>query len=254
MRNRAGRGRALGAGRGHAGRAQRAGRLVVERLAAGRGGRRRAFEVEGLPASAQPLDIFLLCRAPTLSGEPAWVVWRDMTAHGTLSGLLTPSAVYPSEISHRLPQHLMRRRRAADRRFGFPLSRCFCPAISRCIIRCRDACRWCASEARSRRARWESGRRFRSITSAPIPSPSRSGSGSRARRRRRREPSGGEAPPAAGRCATRRCKPNTAEARLSAPATAAMDLYLATKVVGFNDVDWCHAVWRELAAVEPVRA
>jgi hypothetical protein len=41
-----------------------------------------------------------------------------------------------------------------------------------------------------------------------------------------------------------------AEAGLPAPAPAPMDLYLATKVVGFDDIFWCHAYWREIAVLE----
>jgi hypothetical protein len=44
-----------------------------------------------------------------------------------------------------------------------------------------------------------------------------------------------------------------AEARLSAPARSPMDLYLATKVVGFDDIFWCHAYWREIVVVERLK-
>jgi hypothetical protein len=45
---------------------------------------------------------------------------------------------------------------------------------------------------------------------------------------------------------------DSAEVRFERPAAATMDLYLATRVVGFDDVGWCHAFWREISVIEPV--
>jgi hypothetical protein len=38
--------------------------------------------------------------------------------------------------------------------------------------------------------------------------------------------------------------------RLQAPAAEPMDLYLGTRVVGYEDVDFCHAVWNEISILE----
>ena len=211
-------------------------------------------EVENLPASTQPLDIFLLCRTPALSsGDAAWAVWRQMTAHGTLSGLATPSGVHAREARLKLPLHLLEGAELLTDASDFPYP-AFLPGdfilhhplpgrIS--LVRVRAAVPPGAAgisasfSVENERAHPVAFAFWIREAGAPAPE----------------EESLAEGGAASGwtLCA-KPLQPKTAEARLSMPATSAMDLYLATKVVGFDDVNWCHAGWRELASIESLIA
>jgi O-antigen biosynthesis protein len=210
-------------------------------------------EVENLPALSRPLDIFLLCRTAPTSREEAWTVWRNVTAHGSLSGLATPSGVYAREIRRELPLHLLESAELLTDASDFPYP-VFVPGAS--ILHHPLA-----------------GRMSLVRVKGAIPQGAAGISASFSVENERahpiafafwiREP-GAPAPAEAGLAESGAAsgwtlcpKPfqsESAEAWLAAPAAAAMDLYLATKVVGFDDVAWCHAYWRELAVIESLTA
>jgi glycosyltransferase involved in cell wall biosynthesis len=209
-------------------------------------------EVEALPAASGPLDVFLLGRMPALAGGPTWAVWRSLTAQGTLSGLATPSGVQADELRHRLPLHLLKAAQLLTDASDFPFSVFVAgdftlhhPLPGRmALVRVAGAVPpgaagiSAAFSVENERAHPVAFAFWIREPGAPPPG----------------EDSGAEGGAASGwtLCETP-LTPKTAEARLSAPASSAMDLYLATKVVGFDDVNWCHAGWRELAAIEALR-
>jgi glycosyltransferase involved in cell wall biosynthesis len=209
--------------------------------------------VENLPASSQPLDIFLLCRTPLTARDEAWTVWRDMTARVSLSGLATPSGVQTREIRRQLPPHLLERAELLTDASDFPYP-AFVPGefimhhplpgrIS--LVRIRGAVppgvngvNASFSVENERAHPIAFGFWIREAGAPAFDEASLAGSGA-----------------ASGwtLCA-KPFQSETGEARLAAPAAAAMDLYLATKVVGFDDVAWCHAYWREIAVLESLTA
>jgi hypothetical protein len=173
-------------------------------------------------------------------------VWRSVTAHGSLSGFATPSGVEPREFSHRLPLHLLQSGELVTDASDFPYPVFVAgeftlhhPLAGRMsLVRVRGAVPQGAA-GMSASFSIEHERAHPVAFALLIAEPG--------------APAPGEDDLAAASgwtlCA-KPFRPETAGIRLAAPAAAAMDLYLATRVVGFDDVAWCHAYWREIAVTE----
>jgi len=205
--------------------------------------------VEDLPASSAPLDLFLMCRAPSPAPDAAWAVWRHVTAQGSLSALATPSGVYAREAHYRLPLHVLESAELLTDASDFPYP-VFIPG---------EACLHHPLPGRISLVR----------LSGAVPRGATGISATFLLANERAHPiafafwirapdapahdeaSLADSPAASGwTLCSHPLQPDSAQARLRAPAPAALDLYLATQVVGFDDVAWCHAQWREIAAIE----
>jgi hypothetical protein len=205
--------------------------------------------LDALPAAPGACDLFLLTRTPATAGSQAWAAWRRIEAQAEISALTTPSAIVEAEARYSLPMHLLQTAEvlteASD--FAYPV---FVPGQFTqhhplpgrpAVVRIRGAVPAGASgvaaafSVENERAHpiafafW--------LRSADAPA----------------QDEAGLADSAAASGWTLCAAPfevGAAEARLPVPAPAPMDLYLATKVVGFDDIFWCHAYWREIAVLE----
>ena len=203
-----------------------------------------------LPVSTQPLDIFLMCRTPEPSSrDGAWAVWRHMTAHGALSGLATPSGIQANEHRLKLPLHVWEGAELLTDASDFPYP-AFVPGDFILQHPLPGRISWvrvkgavppgalgvsASFSVENERARPVAFAFWIREAGAPPPD----------------EESLAEGGAASGwTVCDKPLQPKSAEARLAAPTASAMDLYLATKVVGSDDVSWCHAGWREIAAIE----
>ena len=203
--------------------------------------------LDGLPASATALDIYLLGRNAT--SDEVWAVWRDITAQGSVSALLTPGALHPAESRHKLPLHVLERGELLTDASDFPYRSWIpgAPALHHPLA----------------------GRVSVVRTPAAVPGGSVGVAASFQISSEHAHPvafafwlhPAGEIDPACAEppanvewtiCA-QPFEARRAELRLDRPVMGPHDLYLATKVVGFDDVIWCHAHWLEIAVIEAVR-
>jgi glycosyltransferase involved in cell wall biosynthesis len=209
------------------------------------------LELDALPPSSTPRDVFLLGR--NAMDDEVWAVWRDVRGHGSVSDLATPSTLSPAELRHKLPLRILERGEVLTDTSDFPYAvwipgewTLHHPLAGRvCIVRVPQAIPpggfGVAASFSTRHeqahpiafAFWLSP-----ATADPRPDPALA------------ETSNGSG----WTVCAEPFQTESMELRLERPAAAAMDLYLATQVIGFDDVGWCHAVWREISVIELVMA
>ena len=209
--------------------------------------------LETFPDAPGASDLFLLTRTPPDVDSGAWAAWRRIEAQVELSEFATPSALVEAETRYPLPLHVLQTAEVVTdcSDFAFPV---FIPGqhtqhhplpARPAFVRIRGAVPAGASGVATAFA-------VHNDRSHPIAFASWL--------RAADAPAADEAGLADSAAASgwTLCETpfeiKAAEARLSAPAQAPMDLYLATKVVGFDDIFWCHAYWREISILERLKA
>jgi glycosyltransferase involved in cell wall biosynthesis len=206
---------------------------------------RVGFSLESLPASAEALDLFLLGRNAT--PDEVWAVWRDVKAEGALSELTTPSAIYPAASRHKLPLHILERGELLTDASDFPYPSWIPgePTLHHPLAGRVSVVRLPGAVPGGSAGVWASFQ-ISSEHAHPVAFAFWLD----------RESSAQAEPPADVEwtvCA-QPFEVKSAEIRLERPATGSQDLYLATRVVGFDDVVWCHAHWRDISVIEAVNA
>ena len=205
-----------------------------------------------LPAAPGACDLFLLTRTPATAGSEAWAAWRRIEAQVEISALATPSAVVEAEARYLIPMHVLQTAEVLTDASDFSHA-VFTPGVFTqhhplpgrpAVVRIRGALPAGATgiaaafSVENERAHpiafafW--------LRAANSPAEDEAGLA--------------DSPAASGwTLCPKPFEVGAAEARLPAPAPEAMDLYLVTKVVGFDDIFWCHAYWREIVVLERLR-
>jgi Family of unknown function (DUF6212) len=208
--------------------------------------------LEHFPPAQGARDLFLLTRTPANANSQAWAAWRRIEARVEISQVVTPSTIVETEARYALPLHVLQTAEvltdASDFAYGVFTPGEFTqhhPLPGRpAVVRIRGALPAGASGIAA--AFSVENERAHPIAFAfwlrAADSPASD------------EAALADSAAASGwtLCPTP-FEIGAAEARLAAPAQMPMDLYLATKVVGFDDIYWCHAFWREILVLERLK-
>ena len=209
------------------------------------------LELDALPVSPTPRDVFFLAR--NRKPDEIWAIWREAHVQGSLSDLMTPSALTPAESVQKLPLHVLERGQVLSDVSDFPYA-AWIPGEATlhhplpggvCVVLVREAIPPGAAGVAASFA-------IQNEKSHPVAfafwlCPASADL--------RADPALAETADGSGwTVCAQPFQAESVELRFERPATAPMDLYLATRVVGFDDVGWCHAQWREISIIEPVIA